>query len=464
MASKRYQIERNASCPCGSGIKFKRCCQLFLNTEIRNRAHGLLKAGDYTQAVIAYRAFMTQYKIWHEEHTVSFFKAKPVDADDLMIIDIEAVISGYNSLSDCLRIAGRADEVDEVLQRATNFIEDRRYLFCLFALRASHLAIINKFDSAKILLRNAPDLPFDTLSNFKTGMTSLRIYLYFIWTVIPLERCLKIIDYLISKDVDRLYRIEDLTHKGLILFVYKDKSSSLDSIRKALEVSAEISPKTEKEQLHLHVSIGRAHELIGFIDMDESESRKAIAEYERALILIRDTEAIARINQSIGQAYDYIREFAPAEKHLQIAADLAPNDYILMDLSRIRALMGKLDESMECLSKVGKKDLDDNYLIDYYSIIAQVAIEKGDKVLAKETEFNLSQITIDLPILNDLKNEIRFSLMKMLTEQKKVAPFLYKTRKAVNRIFLLQPNFFGLGLNLNNLIEPSETFEDRKGI
>ncbi len=102
MPPRKYKIGPNASCPCGSGMKYKKCCRLFIHAGIRDRAHELHKTGDHKQAVLAYRAWAAQYKIWHEEHTVPFFQARPQAADDMMIVDIQAVISIYNSLSDCL--------------------------------------------------------------------------------------------------------------------------------------------------------------------------------------------------------------------------------------------------------------------------------------------------------------------------------------------------------------------------
>ena len=129
-----------------------------------------------------------------------------------------------------------------------------------------------------------------------------------------------------------------------------------------------------------------------------------------------------------------------------------------MDLSRAKALLGKLDDALTCHARIDKSELDDNHLIDYYSVLAQVAIQMPNRNLAKSVVDALSKIPVDLPVLNDLRNEIRLGLLTMLAEpvtpKREPKPFLYNTRRLINRVFLLQPNFFGLGLNINSIIEP----------
>ncbi len=470
MIPPRYKIGRNASCPCGSGKKYKKCCQLFINTGIRDRATELQKAGNYRQAVLAYRAWATQYKIWHEEHTVPFFRARPSAADDLMIVDIQAVISIYSSLSHCLMMDGRPEEIDEVLQRISAFIDDDRYRFCLVFLRALRFAITKEFDSATAVLQNAPVLQPERLVSFEYGRVSLRLFVDLLWTQLPLERNLRILDCLLSSEEDPLLTIEDRVHKGLLLYVYKDRASSLDLLQSAVDLAQTAEPKNAKQRLQLHLAIARAHEQMAFIHNSHSEGQLALDEYQKVVNIVDDdNEALASLHQSIGHVHDFMDDFRQAQEHFDIANRLSSNNYILMDLSRAKALLGKLDEALEWHARIDKGELDEHHLIDYYSVLAQVAIQKEDRDLATSVDVSLSKIRVELPVLNDLRNEIRLGLMRMLSQEeppkKHSKPFLLKTREAINRIFLLQPNFFGLGLNLNNLIEPRRTSQlDKKRV
>ena len=92
---KKYKIERNSPCPCGSGRKFKKCCAqyLHLSPKLYDKAINLLKVKKYEKAEVFFRAHLTQYIIWYHEHTVPFHNARPSEADSLLLIDIKAVMA-----------------------------------------------------------------------------------------------------------------------------------------------------------------------------------------------------------------------------------------------------------------------------------------------------------------------------------------------------------------------------------
>ena len=89
-------------------------------------ADHLYNQKNYGEADGAYRAWLTQYVIWYNEHTIPLVKDRPVEADALLIIDIEAVVSLLYFIMRCLYLQGKTKEIDVLLAGASDIIDDPR--------------------------------------------------------------------------------------------------------------------------------------------------------------------------------------------------------------------------------------------------------------------------------------------------------------------------------------------------
>ena len=288
-----------------------------------DRANEMEKEGNYSQAVLAYRTWATQYKIWHEEHTVPFFKARPVDADGLMKVDIEAAISIFSSLSHCLMKDNRSSEIEQVLQKAGTFIDDPRYRFCLACLRGLRFVIAKDFDSAVNALKGAPDFDPERIVDLEYGRFSIRLFVDILWTQLPLERTLKILDCLLASEKDPLLGTEARVHKGLVLYVYKDKDSAFALLKSALDLAETVKPTNNRERVQLHLAKARAYEQIVFVRGTRADGLLAIDEYQKAFEIVEDKEDHASLHQHIGQVYDFIQDFEHAEEHFEKATQIS---------------------------------------------------------------------------------------------------------------------------------------------
>lgn len=416
----------------------------------------MFKAGKFAEAETAYRAFLTQYKIWHEEHTIPFYKDEPEKADGLLVVDIEAVISILYSLAECLSYQKKTDQIDPLLKGTERLIEDERFLFCVYSLRAYWFGVRGDFKSVKKVLKACHKPNYRNLITFEFGLHYLRIFLEVLWTDMPLSECLSLADLIIDAERGTVNEIEDLARKSTILYVYKDSISASELAKQAIQKSEIVKTENSMDQQRLHLALGRALEIDYVVSNIQENAFKAIGEYKALLCSVPEKKILADVNQEIGQVYDYMGDHEMAAKYLQTAYDLNPTTEIKLDLARIHAIQGSCEKALEVLSQIKLQQLEDNYKIDYYTSLAQIAIEKRDYGLAAETERNLAKLKTNLPIITDIRNEVRFGLLNFIADRKEKEPFLYKTRKTINRIFLLQPNFFGLGVNINKLIEPKE--------
>ena len=123
----KYNIDRNALCPCQSGKKYKKCCASHIGTNLMDSAEYLYFQKKYVEAEEAFRAFLTQYIIWYNSHTVPFVRHNPKEAHGILVIDIEAVGSIIDKIASCLLYQSKKDEIDPFLERTLDIIDDSRY-------------------------------------------------------------------------------------------------------------------------------------------------------------------------------------------------------------------------------------------------------------------------------------------------------------------------------------------------
>jgi tetratricopeptide (TPR) repeat protein len=463
---KKYKIERNAPCPCGSGKKFKKCClkYLHLSDKLHDKALSFLNLKDYSSAEIYFRAFLTQYIIWYHEHTEPFYNDCPNEAEFILLVDIEAVTSIIFQIVRCLHLQSKNKEINIFLNRTEKIILDSRYIFNIRSYYAFWLDYFGDTENAKELLRNSNYNNYKKYAESDFGREGLLFLLYTIGLELPLVSNLEIIQEIINKTKDDKKLIEALNYKALISFLYLDNKSAEKFIDEALEKIKVIEQEEECIEEYYYVVFSRALQLKGVISLSETASRRAIKYLNDTISFMKnDPETLSSIYLSIGQIYKFIGDFEKAHEYLKKAYDLHKNLINSIDLARIDVLLGNIYESQDILEEIKYEDLDKNISIDFYAIKANLAIKKGDKTLAKKICKEMANLDIVIPKLQEIKNIIINSLYEMINEKSDPGSLIQRIFNGVNHYLILQPNLFGIGININEIIKSGINNKKNKG-
>lgn len=124
---KKYELGRNDLCLCKSGKKFKNCCEKPLSEKLFKNANMLFNKKDFHNAEIAFRAWLTQYIIWYNEHTLPFTKVDPEEAKEITDIDIKALVSICFSITKCYKELNEFDKITEFLDKCLDIIDDNKF-------------------------------------------------------------------------------------------------------------------------------------------------------------------------------------------------------------------------------------------------------------------------------------------------------------------------------------------------
>jgi hypothetical protein len=103
---RRWKPKWSEPCPCASGKKFKDCCQRRLpDFDIGKAYTAAIKGTRLERALLATRADVTQYTIWHKTNTAPALAADGVGLK-LLRIDVNALGSYVGRCLHCIFIWG----------------------------------------------------------------------------------------------------------------------------------------------------------------------------------------------------------------------------------------------------------------------------------------------------------------------------------------------------------------------
>lgn len=456
---KKYKIERNSPCPCGSGRKFKKCCaqHLHLGKKLNEKAYNFLNEKNYEKAETVFRAFLTQYIIWYQEHTVPFRKSRPSEAEFLLFIDINAIMATIFQIVKCLYYQKKNDEIDIFLKYSENIICDPRHTFNVQSYRAFWLEHLGHTKDAKALLRKAGYDNIELLADNTFGRRGLLFVLNLLDLELSLSSSLEILQVLlerVEKDIDL---VELLSRKALIYFLYSDRTSAEKFIDEAIEKIKTLNTSKDCiEEIYLAIS-ARTWELKGIISESEDASRQAIEVLNTLLPLIeRDIDMLSGVNSSIGRIYNSVGDLLKAKEYLQRAYNLKKTIVTSLDFAHINSLLGNIEEARNCLNEIRVKDTDKNLCIDYYAVQAKIAIKTADKSSAKIICKKLANLDISIPQLKELRDIIIFTLCDMIANKSDSDSLIQRIVKGMSRYLIIQPNIFGIGININEIIKSWE--------
>jgi len=455
---KEYKIERNSPCPCGSGKKFKKCCAryLHLSTKLHDKAISFLDLKDYTSAEVYFRAFLTQYIIWYHEHTKPFYNDCPNEAEFLLLVDIEAIMSIIFQITRCLFYQKKNEEIDIFLKHCENIICDPRHLFNVRSYRAFWRDYFGNTENAKAILRKSDYENFNLIADNEFGREGLFFLLKILGLELPLVSNLDIIQAIIKETKDDIKLVEPLSYKALISYLYLDKASAEKFIDEAIEKIEVIRNKLDCIEAYYYAIFSRAWELKGIISLSEVASRKAIKYLDNLLPLIKDEpDKLSWANSSIGHIYKFIGDFEKAHEYLQNAYDLQNTIITSLDLAYINSVIGNTEEARSLLKEIQIEDMDKYISIDYYAVKANLAIKVRDKKSARVICNKLANLDISIPQLKELRNIINNSLYEMINKRSDADSLIKRILNGMSRYLILQPNIFGIGININEIIKSS---------
>ena len=193
------------------------------------------------------------------------------------------------------------------------------------------------------------------------------------------------------------------------------------------------------------------------------ETEKTHKYYHRAITVCKealkeqslDPEYDASLHYLISKAYAGLGDHTKSIDLLHCAIKKHQQQVYWLDLAQELLVIKKIDESYEALMHIEYPALPEPLKIDYVTYKAHIAAIKNDRALARTSQAELEAIKVSSPYFQLLINSTKAILSDFSARNQEVSIF-NKARIFISKYIMLQPNFCGIGINLNEIIKPKE--------
>ena len=381
---KKYKIERNDKCLCGSGKKYKRCCQTLIQERANNLKYSLgflnvaedfLKRKNLVDAEKFFRAHLTQYIIWYHEHTVPFRKAAPEAAKDLFHTDIEAINEIADSIVRILYNQNKIDGINLLYLGLVNIIEHPLYEFYIDCQRAYWLDYANKkLEAEKIFTKYAKIEICDIPATY-IGERSLEIYLRFTYLKIPAVKSLTIIEKSLVADFEDFFKLFLLTYKMRIAFLHNDIDMAKSTAVCIIQKLNNISKKDVFQDIMIRSLLPDTYEMLAVVLQECSYYTKLIDVCMKNLEIDKEDNLYsAAQNHLIAQGYMSLGELDKAKEYILKAIALNRRFEFQLDLVQINLKLDNQSEALLTLKDIDYDKLSEGLKIDHLSYCTDIAL------------------------------------------------------------------------------------------
>lgn len=451
---------RNAECLCGSGLKFKRCCADNLpGFDIGKKVRKALNQGDYSSALAAIRADVTQYTIWHKTHTEPVLRAKPTlsitpGKKTLLEIDVGALSDHVESLQSCYQELGRRDEFPATLERLRSNINHPRWHRRIVYLHALHALSPNWNEMA-----GRQELKKLGSVEAETDVEILQLYIDLFGSTLGFAERQRLIDRVIllaEKKVDRLhYRCL----KGVGYLMIGDQQGAESELASALE-SYQASRDESSESLYEKHRYAMATELLGRLRDDSTLLDITIQLCNELLDSDKWTASgRASVYRQLGDAHRCKSEWSAARDAYIKAIEFQHLPVFNVFLAECLLHLDGPKVASTTLNSISIKDLDVSEAIDYIFTFALVAIEGGEEEILKSAEQQLRSLEISEPYFQKHRESLLLSIIDTLrngpsaTRTQSARLILKGMASTIARYLKLEPNIMGIGFNVGKMLE-----------
>lgn len=441
----------NDQCPCGSGYKFRTCCRARYDVEattIRPITEAL-ETGRTEAALKLARAYVTRYVIWHRHHTVPIVKADAVAAEPILAMDIAALSDIVDILCTCYEAVEQREHVPGVLDRLATAIDDPRWTQRIIYHRTIWSLGPNWDKEAGCRALSAIG-SIDDIADPQT----LQLFLDLYGSELGFAESSKAIDRIIATANDPVTRLHYRSIKGLELVFIGDLDAGCEEIDGAIAEfrTSESMPCSGYARYRLAFSLL----FLGQLRDDPKSLEEARGLLEQELTDTKNSKSgRAMLRLLIAETYLSQCLWEDAKSNYLQSLDLEDSPIARMKLARCALAIGDHPTAVAHLHSVDYDSITPLQQLDHCIVAAQIAHVVKDAGLVERTADRLKATTPREPYFREARDQLVISLLSIrddTTDEEADIGFIRKAGDILGRYLMLQPNFFGLGINVNALL------------
>jgi tetratricopeptide (TPR) repeat protein len=451
----RFRPKWNSSCLCGSGRKYRSCCRPRLpGTSLGHKSRDAIRENNLPKALLYCRADITQYTIWHKSHTDPAMRMGNSKIGPLLDIDIRALADTVDLLCQIYLRVGRQEELPAVLERLRCNILDARwqrkisYFLTLSALWPGWNREAGRLEFKKL----------GAITPDEDDVEILQLYIDLYAEQISFATRIKLYDRILALTEKMSDRLQYQGAKAFSYLLIGDVESAETELAEVVECCRKQGAIEELTQ-YGRLKLSNCLELLAVIRRDQNLFDEAI-ELLKGL-LEEDgltSDGRADLYRQLGDCLRYAGSWGEAEIAYRKALENIPAPIIEVFLSEALLRQGKGNDAITLIDRIVTTGMERPEYEDYVFTFAAIAVETGERNRLEKAKSLLENLNIVEPYFNNRRLELLVHVQATLKSGRSVS-IIEATRKLLKgmmrgagRYLVLQPNLFGLGLNVNSII------------
>jgi tetratricopeptide (TPR) repeat protein len=453
----------NGPCLCGSGDKFKRCCANRLSGRTpRVAARAAFDREDYSEGLIECRADICLYTIWHKSHTEPLLRLGPIEGAALALIDLKSLAELVDVLLHCFVKAGKSGEIPTTLERLRSNIKDERWQRKITYFQAVSAACIRANESeGKRELKKLGSMKEET------DVETLQLYLDLFRDDLTFSDHLELIERILALAESNVDRLHYAGIRAIQYLLIGDQAKGERELENAVSTYKSSNSANSTSAYDME-KLAESLELLGGLRGNHQLLDEAIDTYRRILrgdqltpkgraLVLRKCADTLRRKGAWREAIDtYTR--AQTFEHLPIFKVFLAECLLNSESAESAAI---------AMSSIDIADLGRSEYADYVFVMAAIAISSGDRSRLKQAEDLLQALELSDPYFRERRDALLLSVIQ--TQRTGTSSSLVQDARralsgmaaAASRYLMLEPNFMGLGIKVNKILEDVAKRNDR---
>ncbi len=451
-----HEPGRNDSCVCGSGLKFKKCCLGSYSSDAAKEFRSAYNRGDYSLALIAARRHFTWYALCHRAHTIPLLEKDAVHGQELLRIDIEALAELLDNLRQCYFHLGIGEEFPGVIDNAREFVDDSRWVGKI-AYTEGLYYLVEKEDEAAAFSALAG---IDIESCADWGVLSL--YLQVCPGDLSLPAELDIIDRILKYTESEAVRLQYRVLKALKYYLVCEQDEGDRILEDALAQFTSVP--TEDRSTCGRVHFAQALEIYGKEGHRIDAIKKAKVEVKALIFEAQEgnyVEAfLAELMRLLGDCENGLGNSVEAVNAYMQSLETFSDELTRVFLVRALCNSGQTESARRYLNEIVEDALDDPGRFDLaisWALLAATSLRAEDIGIAV---VKLKAVQTKYPAFVQMRDQWIIDLLEATpsTEVGKIRKLI----RRLNSLITLNPSVFGVGLNINKIIDEIDSAVDRR--
>ena len=440
-----YEPTGREECLCGSGKRFKNCCKnLYLKKKLDGFA--LYNKGEYSKALRATRAHITWYRLCHQAHTVPYVASGNEKAFELLTLDIEALSELIGLLVSCYRRCGLNNDIPTLLKKHEDAVDDARWDLKLVYRRCEYFYLFQQDKESAIVILQPYD--WQTIDD----VDLLSIYLDINSEKLNQADVISLAEKIILNTKSPSYLLHYQCLIGIQYCLLSDLAKGIPYIKNAIKTYEEVIPE-ERSAYGRHI-LSMAYQNLGQLSKDVGSLEMSLDLLQKELELESSysNSGLAQLWFDIGDCYFHLGQLEESVTSFRKSAEYLPSGITNVFLSKTYIALHEFEMGRELLNSVDVSSLSDANLLDMAFTKCSLAIQSHDHDDINQGLESIRSIHTRDPLFQSVVQELIVELYELKKDDFSTTHAESALMK-FNRCVSLKPNIFGIGVDINAIID-----------